>query len=102
LYPKSQITQLVVQKMLSLSKKLHRFSEIALLWRERATIIVRSVKSQPSPGLAAGAFFLLAVVGGAEARAIAVATRLKRVLVTKAPARRGVTRRAGRWMIRCN
>ena len=32
----------------------------------------------------------------------AVATRLKRVLVTKAPARRGVTRRAGRWMIRCN
>jgi hypothetical protein len=70
LYPKAQITQLVVQKMLSLSKKLHRFSEIALLWRERATIIVRSVKSQPSPGLAAGAFFLLAVVGGAEARAI--------------------------------
>jgi hypothetical protein len=58
LYPKAQITPSVVQKM-------HRFSKIALLWRETARIIVRSVKSQPSPGLAAGAFSLLAVVGSA-------------------------------------
>src|SRR5215831_16745072 len=38
-------------------------SKKCTLWRERAPIIVRSVKSQPSLGLAAGAFFLLAVVG---------------------------------------
>ena len=36
-------------------------SKKCTLWRERAPIIVRSVKSQPSLGLAAGAFFLLAV-----------------------------------------
>ena len=38
-------------------------SKKCTLWRKQAPTIVRSVKSQPSPGLAAGAFFLLAVVG---------------------------------------
>jgi len=43
-------------------------SKKCTLWRERAPIIVRSVKSQPSLGLAAGAFFLLAVVGVGDLR----------------------------------
>jgi hypothetical protein len=47
--------------MLVIVQKMHRSSQIVLLWRERALIIVRFVKSHPSPGLAAGAFSLLAV-----------------------------------------
>ena len=43
-------------------------SKKCTLWRERAPIIVRSVKSQPSLGLAARAFFLLAVVGVGDLR----------------------------------
>jgi hypothetical protein len=49
-----------------------RISETALLWRERASITVRFVRvtpvtreSQSRPGLAAGAFSLLAIVGSA-------------------------------------
>jgi hypothetical protein len=52
-------------------------SKKCTLWRRRVSITVRFVagdpvthKSQPSPGLAAGAFSLLAVVGGAEAQAL--------------------------------
>jgi hypothetical protein len=55
----------------------HRISEIARFWSERASITVRFVtvtpvthESQPRPGLAAGAFSLLAVVGRSGASRI--------------------------------